>query len=97
MQARYLLLHTQGETAVGQIRKIVKTRHDVWSKEKLLTAGYPKPGNSFYYMLRIRKEDVTDESIRFKVFDLKNTPAIVWGTPKMPFYFVRLKDLGIVE
>ena len=32
-----------------------------------------------------------------KVFDLKNTPAIVWGTPQMPFYFVRLKDLNAKE
>ena len=97
MQARYLLLHTKEETEVGRIRKIVKSRHDVWSKEKLRDAGYPKPGNPFYYMLRIRKEDGTDESIRYKVFDLKNTPSIVWGNPKMPFYFVRMKDLGMVE
>lgn len=97
MQAKYLLLHVKGETEVGNIRKIVKSRHDVWSKEKLTNEGYSKPGNPFYYMLRIRKEDGTDESIRYKVFDLKNTPAIVWGTPQMPFYFVRLKDLNAKE
>ena len=51
----------------------------------------------FYYMLRLRKEDGTDEAIRYKVFDLKNTLAIVWGTPKMPFYFVRLKDLIMAQ
>ena len=97
MQARYLLLHVKGETEAGHIRKIVKSRHDVWSKEKLAKEGYPKPGNPFYYMLRIRKDDATDESIRYKVFDLKNTPSIVWGTPKMAFYFVRLKDLMVKE
>ena len=97
MQAGYLLLHVKGETEAGQIRKIVKSRHDVWSKERLAKEGYPNPGNPFYYMLRIRKENATDESIRYKVFGLKNTPAIVWGTPKMAFYFVRLKDLEVVE
>lgn len=97
MQARYLLLHIKGETTTGQIRKIVKSRHDVWTKDKLKVAGYPNPENPFYYMLRIRKEESTDESIRYKVFDLKNTPSIVWGTPKMPFYFVRLKDLGLAN
>ena len=97
MQARYLLLHIKGETTTGQIRKIVKSRHDVWTKDKLKAAGYPNPENPFYYMLRIRKEESTDESIRYKVFDLKNTPSIVWGTPKMPFYFVRLKDLGLAN
>ncbi len=97
MQARYLLLHIKGETTTGQIRKIVKSRHDVWTKDKLKAAGYPNPENPFYYMLRIRKEESTDESIRYKVFALKNTPSIVWGTPKMPFYFVRLKDLGLAN
>ena len=97
MQARYLLLYVKGETEAGHIRKIVRSRHDVWSNEKLARVGYPKPGNSFYYMLRIRKEDAIDESLRYKVFDLKNTPSIVWGTPKMPFYFVRLKDLLVKE
>ena len=97
MQAKYLLLRVKGETEVGHIRKIVKNRHDVWSKEKLSNNGYPKPNNPFYYMLRIRKEDDTDDSIRYKVFDLKNTPAIMWGTPKMAFYFVRLKDLNVAS
>lgn len=97
MQARYLLLHVKGETEAGHLRKIVRSRHDVWSKERLAREGYPKPGKPFYYMLRIRKEDATDETIRYMVFDLKNTPAIVWGTPKMAFYFVRLKDLMVKE
>lgn len=97
MQAKYLLLHVKGETEVGNIRKIVKSRHDVWSKEKLTNEGYPKPSNPFYYMLRIRKEEGTDESIRYKVFDLKNIPSILWGTPKMAFYFVRLKNLNVKE
>ena len=96
MRARYLLLHVKGETEVGQLRRIVKSRHDVWSKDRLLKDGYPKPGYPFYFMLRIRKEDATDEAVRFKVFDLKNTPAIVWGKPNWPFYFVRLRDLSVV-
>ena len=57
MQARYLLLHLKGETEAGHIRRIVQSRHDVWPKERLAREGYPKPGNPFYYMLRIRKED----------------------------------------
>lgn len=97
MQARYLLLHIRGETEVGQLRKIVKSRHEVWSKERLQKAGYPNPGNPFYYMLRIRKEEATDETVRYKVFDLKNTPSIVWGKPSWPFYFVRLRDLAVVS
>ena len=48
-------------------------------------------------MLRIRKENATDEVIRYKVIDLKNTPFIVWGTFRIPFYFVRLRDLLVKE
>ena len=32
-----------------------------------------------------------------EVFDLKNIPSILWGTPKMAFYFVRLKNLNVKE
>ena len=91
------LLHVKGEPEVGQLRNVVKGRHDLWSKERLVKEGYPRPGNPFYYMLRIRKEEATDESVSYKVFDLKNTPAIVWGKPNWPFYFVRLRDLGVAN
>ena len=96
LQAKYLLLFVGNERETGNIRKIVKTRHDVWTKERLLNEGYPNANHPSYYMLRIRKENGTDDSLRYRVFDLKNVPAIVWGTPKQPFFFVRLRDLEVV-
>ena len=54
------------EKATGNVRKIVKTRHDVWTKERLLAEDYPSAGHPSYYMMRIRKENGTDESL----FDL---------------------------
>ena len=81
------------EKETGNIRKIVKTRHDVWTKERLLAEGYPNVSHPSYYMLRIRKENGTDESLRYRIFDLDNVPAIVWGSQKAPFFFVRLRDL----
>ena len=93
LQARYLLLYVGNEKEAGNIRKIVKTRHDVWTKERLLDEGYPNPSHPSYYMMRIRKDNGTDESVRYRVFDLKNVPAIVWGSQKTPFFFVRLRDL----
>ena len=97
LQAKYLLLVVGNEEETGNIRKIVKTRHDVWTKERLLKEGYPDASHSSYYMMRIRKENGTDESLRYRVFDFKNVPSIVWGTPKMPFFFVRLRDLRITQ
>lgn len=93
LQAKYLLLFVGNEKEAGNIRKIVKTRHDVWTKKRLSSEGYPDASHPSYYMMRIRKDHGTDESLRYRIFDLKNTPAIVWGTPKMPFFFVRLRDL----
>ena len=93
LQAKYLLLYVANEKETGNIRKIVKTRHDVWTKKRLLDEGYPDAGHPSYYMMRIRNENGTDESLRYRVFDLKNVPAIVWGKPNWPFFFVRLRDL----
>ena len=93
LQAKYLLLFVGNEKETGHIRKIVKTRHDVWTKERLLAEGYPSASHPSYYMMRIRKENGTDESLRYRIFDLRNVPAIIWGTPQMPFFFVRLRDL----
>ena len=93
LQAKYLLLFVDNEKETGNIRKIVKTRHDVWTKERLLAEGYPDASHPSYYMMRIRKGNGTDESLRYRVFDLRNVPAIVWGSHQMPFFFVRLRDL----
>ena len=92
-QAKYLLIFVGNEKVTGNIRKIVKTRHDVWTNERLMAEGYPSASHSSYYMMRIRKENGTDESLRYRIFDLRNVPAIIWGTPQMPFFFVRLRDL----
>jgi hypothetical protein len=103
MQAKYLLLYVQNEGKVGNIRKIVKSRHDVWTAETLqngtrgekrLSDPYPgKPHQSSYYMVRIHKESQTEPELRDKVFDLGNMAQLYWGNPKMAFFFVRLKDL----
>lgn len=40
-QAKYLLLYVKGEKFVGNLCKIVRTKHDVWTKEKLGNENYP--------------------------------------------------------
>lgn len=64
-QAKYLLLYVKGERYVGNLCKIVRTKHDVWTKERLIQSNYPKnypsePHNSSYFMIRIRKPSNTD-------------------------------------
>jgi len=100
MKAKYLLLHSKGEQWAGGIRKIVKSKHDVWTADKLTSENYPsKPDNAAYFMIRIHKESGTEEELRilsFNVHDI-DKDSIYWGSPKMPFMLVKLKDLIIVQ
>ncbi|MBQ0088067.1 MAG: DUF2357 domain-containing protein [Prevotellaceae bacterium] len=94
MKAKYLLLHIKGEQWVGNIRKIVKSNHDVWTAEKLVNEGYPsKANNSAYFMIRIHKE--SEAGLAGTMFDVKNIPleSIYWGSSKMPFMLVKLNDI----
>ena len=100
MKAKYLLLHVKGEQWTGNIRKIVKSNHDVWTADKLTNEGYPSmPSNPAYFMIRIHKETGTDIELRTMVFDVKRIPAdvIYWGNSKMPFMLVRLKDINKIS
>lgn len=102
MQAKYLLLYIKGEKSVGNIRRIVRSKRDIWTKESLKNrkdcTPYPEElHNPSYYMMRIHKESRTDEELRDKQFNLRVISHIWWGSPKSLFFFVRLKDLIIEE
>ena len=93
-QAKYLLLYVKGETYVSNLCKIVRTRHDVWTKERLIQSNYPEePGNPAYFMLRIKKPIATEVELQKLVFDIRNIPVTYWGSHKMAFMLVKLKDL----
>ena len=96
MKAKYLLLYVRGEEKAGDIRKIVRTRHDVWTSERIMQEGYPdKTRHPAYFMIRIQKENATDEYLRKLSFDVINIPkeAIFWGHQDMPFMLVKLNGL----
>jgi hypothetical protein len=99
MQAKYLLLYLPGENLVGNLCKIVRSRHDVWSKEKLWhnqpeCTDYPsEPRHSSYFMIRIRKPEDTDPELKELAFNIVDTPLLYWGNKRMLFFLVKLKDL----
>lgn len=98
MKAKYLLLHTSGEHTAGDLCQIVRSKHDVWSADKLKQGekGNPYPGNPSrpaYFMIRIKKPQQTNEQLRNLVFDMKELPKAEWGNRKMAFMLVKLKDL----
>ena len=97
MKAKYLLLYCGNEKNVGNICKIVKNRHDVWTKDKLIENGYPSPPtHSSYFMIRIRKPEDTDSELKVKSFDVQYTPIVYWGGTHTAFRLVKLKDLKYI-
>ena len=74
-QAKYLLLYVRGERFVSNLCEIVRTNHDVWTKEKLKEANYPgEPNNTFYFMIRIKKPSATSLELQKLTFDVKDIP-----------------------
>jgi hypothetical protein len=58
--ARYLLLHTHGETKTSKILKIVETGPRVFSKQTLIKNGYPtEPSQPYYLVYKVKP--VTEE------------------------------------
>lgn len=93
-QAKYLLLYVKGEKFVGNLCKIVRTKHDVWTKEKLVEGNYPDaPSHSAYFMIRIRKPSDTDVELQKLQFNVKDIPNKYWGNERMAFMLVKLNNL----
>ncbi|MBP5540091.1 MAG: DUF2357 domain-containing protein [Bacteroidales bacterium] len=94
MKAKYLLLYIKGEQSVGNLCRIVRSRHDVWTAEKLMDTDYPDtPHSKSYFMIRIHKPDAIDDSLRAKSFNIKDISVLYWGNRNRPFFLVKLKDL----
>ena len=93
-QAKYLLLYVKGEKFVGNLCKIVRTKHDVWTKEKLVEENYPDvPSHSAYFMIRIKKSSDTDAELQKLQFNVKDIPNKYWGNERMAFMLVKLNSL----
>ncbi len=93
-QAKYLLLYVKGEKYAGNLCKIVRTKHDVWTKEKLQQETYPgEPSHSAYFMIRIRKPSDTDAELQKLLFNVKKLPNKHWGNERMAFMLVKLNSL----
>lgn len=92
--AKYLLLKVKGERSAGNLCRIVRTKHDVWTSEHLKQSGYPDtPSHPAYFMIRIRKPNDTERELKKQIFNVRDVPVIYWGDKKMSFILVKMKDL----
>ena len=94
MQAKYILLLVGNETVAGNLHKIVKSRHDVWTKETLIENNYPAtPSHSAYFMLGIQALDNRDAALKNLKFNVKDNYHYFWRSRQQLFNLVKLKDL----
>lgn len=69
VSSKYLLLHTSGDTASGDLWKIVSRGHKVYSKDDLISKGYTSPSQDNYLVIQI--EPVTDSEFENVTWDFR--------------------------
>lgn len=66
VEAKYLLLHTMGETSSGELWRIVSEGPQVYSKEDMVSKGYRNPSQDNYLVIRIeRVEDNEFKNVKW--------------------------------
>ncbi|MBN1118769.1 MAG: DUF2357 domain-containing protein [Bacteroidales bacterium] len=67
--AKYLLLHTSGETKTGRLVRIIETGPRVFSKQTLISKGYPtEPSQNYYLVYKI--QELTDTELMNQEWDI---------------------------
>lgn len=67
--AKYLLLHSSGETRTGRLVKITETGPRVFSKQTLISKGYPtEPSQNYYLVYKI--QEITDTELMNQEWDI---------------------------
>lgn len=67
--AKYLLLHTTGETKTGRLVKISETGPRVFSKQTLISKGYPTvPSQNYYLVYKI--QEIMDTELMNQEWDI---------------------------
>lgn len=70
VSSKYLLLHTSGDKDSGDLWKIVSRGPKVYSKDDLISKGYPSPSQDNYLVIQI--EPVTDIEFENVSWDFRN-------------------------
>jgi hypothetical protein len=73
VSAKYLLLHTSGESKSGDLWKITSKGPKVFSKEDLIRKGYNTPSQDNYLVIQLEKvPDPEFDNISWNFKDLEN-------------------------
>jgi len=90
--ARYLLLHSYGETITSKLLKITESGPRIFSKDMLLKNNYPSfPSQPFYLIYRV--EEVKDAEFMHLKWDLKKLEGYKSGRESALPFSVTLTQL----
>lgn len=89
--AKYLLLHTENELITSKLFKITEIGPKVYSKQKLISTGYPSPNNDFYLVYKI--EEVFEEVFLNRKWDVSKLSGYRPGRGSALPFAVSLTEL----
>lgn len=76
--AKYILLHTEGETYTGKLFQILEVGPQVYTKNMLIRKQYPgSPGHELYWVYKV--VPVLEEELRKQIWDISLFPGYITG------------------
>jgi predicted component of viral defense system (DUF524 family) len=91
ISSKYLLLHTSGDTASGDLWKIISKGPRVYSKADLIIKGYTAPSQDNYLVIQI--EPVTDIELQNVFWDFRKLSNYSTGRASAFPFTASLADL----
>lgn len=94
--AKYLLLHTTGETKTGRLFRIIETGPRVFSKETIIEKGYPSEPSQNYYLV-YKVQELTDIELMNHTWDITKLKKYKSGRASALPFSVTLTELMKVK
>jgi predicted component of viral defense system (DUF524 family) len=94
--AKYLLLHSSGETKTSRLLKITETGPRVFSKKTLIDKGYPSEPSQDYYLV-YKVEEISDVELQNQKWDITKLDKHKQGRGSALPFSVTMTDLMKVK
>lgn len=94
--AKYLLLHSNGETKTSRLLKITETGPRVFSKKTLIDKGYPSEPSQDYYLV-YKVEEISDVELQNQKWDITKLNKHKQGRGSALPFSVTMTDLMKVK
>lgn len=90
--AKYLLLHSKGETKTSRLLKITETGPRIFSKKTLIAKNYPSEPTQDYYLV-YKVSEVTDKEFKSMTWDITKLDKYRTGRGSALPFSVTLSEL----